>query len=187
MIERLGLAPTTLLEQGSGHATPLVAALPAAASTTSALCAWMLDRGDALPWRERVHRWTEAMVLSNHERDAMLHAMQVREALLHHWPSQGVAARKRLAAGAGFEDGLALVAAEAPATAERVRADLAPLQASGLAPAPLIDGHALQALGLHPGPDFRRILDAVYDAQLEGRVRDGEGARLLALQLAGKR
>ena len=53
-------------------------------------------------------------------------------------------------------------------------------------PTPLLDGHALQALGLKPGPAFRRILDAVYDAQLEGRVDSPQGARELALQIAGQ-
>jgi hypothetical protein len=61
---------------------------------------------------------------------------------------------------------------------------VAELARTGLAPVPLVDGHALQALGLTPGPSFRRILDAVYDAQLEGRVGTLEEARKLALQVA---
>ena len=138
-------------------------------------------------FRSRVHRWAEAMVLSNHERDAMLHALQAREALRERWCSLGVAARKRLAAGPGFDDGLALLRTEDAALAAQIADDLAPLRTSGLAPEPLIDGHVLQGLGLHPGPEFRRILDAVYDAQLEGRVQHPEQARLLALQLSGKR
>jgi hypothetical protein len=39
-----------------------------------------------------------------------------------------------------------------------------------VAPAPLVTGDDLVAAGFRPGPVFRRILDAVYDAQLEGRV-----------------
>ena len=187
MIERMGLAPATLLEEGSARTTPRVEALPADASVAATLSAWLLDRGGPLPWRERVHRWTDAMVLSNHERDAMSHALEVREALLESWAERGVAWRKRLAAGPGFVDGLALVSAEAEEVADRVRSDLEPLRASGLAPTPLIDGHVLQSLGLHPGPAFRHILDAVYDAQLEGRIRDPADARRMALDLAGKR
>jgi poly(A) polymerase len=39
---------------------------------------------------------------------------------------------------------------------------------------------------MKPGPAFRRILDAVYDAQLEGRVGTPEEARSLALRVASE-
>ena len=54
-----------------------------------------------------------------------------------------------------------------------------------LQPAPLIDGRDLMARGLMPGPVFKRVLDAVYDAQLEGSVRDKEAALMLAEAVAG--
>jgi hypothetical protein len=38
-------------------------------------------------------------------------------------------------------------------------------------------------MGVPPGPLFKRILDAVYDAQLEGRVRSKSEARELAADL----
>ena len=187
LIESLGLAPATLLEPGSAVACVRVAALPSESGVACALAAWLLDRPSELPWPERVARWTEALVLSNHERDAMHDALRTRDELLGAWQGAGVARRKRLAAGPGFADALALLSAEGNAAADRVNADLAPLVASGLAPRPLLDGHALQALGLHPGPAYRGILDAVYDAQLEGRVASLEQARALALQVAKKR
>lgn len=52
------------------------------------------------------------------------------------------------------------------------------------APAPLITGDDLTTRGLHPGPVFKRVLDAVYDEQLEGRVVAREQAIELALRLA---
>lgn len=184
LIEAQGLAPATLLESDTAHEPLRVAALPANASFGCSLAAWMLDRASPAPWPERLERWTEALVLSNHERDAVAAAIRGLVSLRNEWTSLGVAARKRLAASAGFGDAMDLLAAEAPAAASAVRADLAPLEASGLAPAPLLDGHELQRLGLHPGPAFRRILDAVYDAQLEGRVGTPEQARELALRVA---
>jgi poly(A) polymerase len=42
---------------------------------------------------------------------------------------------------------------------------------------PLLDGHDLKALGFVPGPAFRRMLEALVDAQLEGTVGDAERAR----------
>jgi hypothetical protein len=47
-----------------------------------------------------------------------------------------------------------------------------------------VDGDALIALGFTPGPRFATILTAVYDAQLEGRVRDTAQAEALARSLA---
>ena len=53
-----------------------------------------------------------------------------------------------------------------------------------LQPAPLIDGNDLMARGMTPGPAFKRVLDAVYDAQLEGSVRDKQTALTLAEAVA---
>jgi hypothetical protein len=39
---------------------------------------------------------------------------------------------------------------------------------------------------MQPGPDFRRILDTVYDAQLEGRIGSIDQAEALARQVATK-
>lgn len=47
-------------------------------------------------------------------------------------------------------------------------------------PAPLINGDDLVALGYRPGPSFRRVLTAVEDAQLEGRIGSREEALALA-------
>ena len=43
-----------------------------------------------------------------------------------------------------------------------------------LNPPPAVTGDDLIALGLKAGPDFKRLLDAVREAQLEGRVRTKE-------------
>ena len=40
--------------------------------------------------------------------------------------------------------------------------------------------------GLSPGPVFKRVLDAVYDEQLEGRVTTRDAALKLALDLANR-
>ena len=48
-----------------------------------------------------------------------------------------------------------------------------------LKPEPLITGADLIGLGYQPGPLFSRILHAVEDAQLEGRVTTSDEARHL--------
>jgi poly(A) polymerase len=52
------------------------------------------------------------------------------------------------------------------------------------APQPLITGDDLTTAGLMPSPLFKRILDSVYDAQLETRITTREQGLALALQLA---
>jgi poly(A) polymerase len=61
---------------------------------------------------------------------------------------------------------------------------LAELEQTDYAPPPLVTGDDLTAAGLKPGPVFKRVLDAVYDAQLEDRVRTKAEALAMALGLA---
>lgn len=51
-------------------------------------------------------------------------------------------------------------------------------------PPRLISGYDLKQLGLSPGPLYSKILDAVFDAQLENRVRNRDEAIALARELA---
>ncbi len=53
---------------------------------------------------------------------------------------------------------------------EFVRNQLKAAPAEAMRPPRLIDGRDLLELGYQPGPDFRRILEAVEDAQLEGEL-----------------
>jgi hypothetical protein len=53
-----------------------------------------------------------------------------------------------------------------------------------LDPPPLITGDDLIAAGIPQGPQYRVILEAVRDAQLEGHVASHEAALDLARQLA---
>lgn len=101
------------------------------------------------------------------------------------WDELGIAARKRLAAAPGFAEALALLATVDAPRAATLEATVQVLAASGLSPVPLIDGDDLSRdLGLRPGPRFRSLLDAIYDAQLEGRIATRADAMRLAAELA---
>ena len=52
-----------------------------------------------------------------------------------------------------------------------------------LNPPPVLTGEDLIALGLKPGPEFKRLLDAVREAQLEGRATSKNQAHALVQQL----
>lgn len=56
------------------------------------------------------------------------------------------------------------------------REKLASLPPEAVRPAPLITGRDLIAAGYQPGPRFKEILDAVEDAQLEGRLLNTQEA-----------
>ena len=76
----------------------------------------------------------------------------------------------------GFEEHLALHRADSLAshgnlsTYELIREKLAETSPEEIRPAGLITGDDLIAAGYAPGPRFREILEAVEDAQLEGRL-----------------
>lgn len=102
------------------------------------------------------------------------------------------ATRRRLFARADFREHLALWRADAigsmaePVLADTIAADFAAYAGAHALPAPLVTGNDLQAWGLAPGPSFRPLLTACLDAQLEGRLRTKEEARVLALALVAE-
>ena len=54
--------------------------------------------------------------------------------------------------------------------------ELAKLPAEVLRPPAFISGNDLIALGFKPGPEFKKILEAIETEQLEGRINDKNGA-----------
>ena len=66
---------------------------------------------------------------------------------------------------------------EAPPSLCALQAKAAELQLQTSAPQPLLLGRHLIELGLKPGPEFKAVLDAAFEAQLEGQFHDLDGAR----------
>ena len=67
------------------------------------------------------------------------------------------------------------------------RGKLRSLPAEQIRPQPLITGDDLIAAGHSPGPQFKDLLTAVEDAQLEGSISTKEEAMALVKRLALKR
>ncbi|MBY0111989.1 MAG: CCA tRNA nucleotidyltransferase [Phycisphaerales bacterium] len=162
----------------------------AAALAGALLDRWSSDLLAATPKGEgarldalRVTR--QALCLSNEERDDCLQTLSALAAMKHRWSDLAVAARKRLAAGARFSAAIALLGGIQPDLALAISADVRELSGhfGGLSPTPFINGETLIAAGLRPGPRFKVLLDQVYDAQLEGRVREPSSALALAMEL----
>ncbi len=185
-LQYLGLDGAVLLEQHATAAPKRLGSLPADTAYTTALAAWLLDRherrGDDL--EECAGQWSTALMLSNAEHSGLRDCLDAYEQLRDSWSVLGVARQKRLAARPEFEEALLLLQATDSQAFVDARRRMLELSRTELAPVPLIDGRDLIDLGLAPGPLFRRVLDAVYDAQLEGGVVDREEALDLARSLA---
>jgi tRNA nucleotidyltransferase (CCA-adding enzyme) len=76
---------------------------------------------------------------------------------------------------------------EAIAECDRFYERVQSLDLSHGAPANLARGEDLIALGMEPGPVFKELLGAVYDAQLDGEVTTSEQARALLSRLVEAR
>ncbi len=68
-----------------------------------------------------------------------------------------------------------------PERIESLQSRLNELSREEIAPTPLITGDDLTAAGLRPGPLFKRVLEAAYDAQLEGRITTRQEAMRFAM------
>jgi tRNA nucleotidyltransferase (CCA-adding enzyme) len=50
---------------------------------------------------------------------------------------------------------------------------------------PILTGKDLKAMGLKPGPQFKKILDRLLDARLNGDIKTESEEKDLAMKLAG--
>ena len=88
-----------------------------------------------------------------------------------------------MAAAEIFTRAVELLRIKSPDLGSRIAAEYEVMAAEGLKPAPMIGGHDLLAEGISPGPQLGVVLEKVYDAQLEGRVRTAGEALELARTL----
>lgn len=196
LMNELGIDASVLSEAALGmHESPLLARLPESCPLDAALGAWAIDRKSVaapLPGNQLISeagaiatKWRRALCLSNDEREGLASALEGTGRLECEWTHWGVAKRKRAAASKWFRAALMLVRARDSALADRIAIQVEELARTpgGLAPTPLVNGDALVSAGLAPGPVFGRVLDAVYDAQLEGRVTDTPAGLDLAFRL----
>ena len=128
--------------------------------------------------------------ISNDEQAAVAATMNLWPLLQDAVPT--VALMKRFLATPHAGDARILLAALAfePQWRDRVLwlgGRLDELAKEDVAPPPLVTGDDLVAAGMKPGPLFKRVLEAAYDEQLEGRLSDPAAARAFALSLAKPR
>jgi poly(A) polymerase len=177
LLRGLGLEQPAFLWNAGGKETSfaILGALPGEVGLAPALAAWALDLGAVPPDTEAIlNEWRRALSLSNDTRDQLAAILATLPILEQHWADLSVARQKRLAASPWFGESVVVLRAKNPGLAHRVEGRIGELAGSpgGIAPAPWVGGDDLLAMGMQPGPAFKRILDSVYDAQLEGRVQN---------------
>jgi tRNA nucleotidyltransferase/poly(A) polymerase len=172
-----GRAPTTLAGLG-----------PDESNFGVLLAAWALDLGlaqDEASWRAFADGSRAALALSNDERSDLLLAGTGLGTLRTAFGGMGLAAQKRFVAGRGCALARRLLRVVDPAAESNLGALAQTFSDDGvgIAPPALVTGDMLIAWGAKPGPRFRGLIDRLYDAQLEGRVKNLAEARELAREL----
>jgi poly(A) polymerase len=191
LLERFAFDAIVLDEPHRRSGEDRVGQLGPVADAPLALVAWGLDRvgpglGAEIP-ADAVARWRDALCLSNAEVAAIAAVLAARRGM-RGFAELRESARKRLAAGPGFASALRILEHEASPLAYEVKSWLAGLGPEEIAPPRLVDGRDLLERGLAAGPRFRDLLDAVYDAQLEGLISSrAEALRFLDRRLAEDR
>lgn len=202
LLQDLRLDGPTLNEEHLDTPPTALAALPHDASYPVTLAAWMIDRhapvattppagNPAAPhhevrdWLHKnsaavLNRWRKALCLSNDDRDRVQAILRLMPAAIE-WHPLRIAHRKRALASPAWAEVFTLLGAlhARPGVAalyEQIHRESAPLIADGVEPKPWITGDDLIALGLAPGPGFKKLLDDVYDAQLEHRLANRDEA-----------
>ena len=138
------------------------------ASFPLALAAFLFEAGTV---RQVAADWKLSNAEADRAGDLLIHAVALDgfNALPPH-------RKKRLLAASHAAETVCLVRAVRradgvpTADADAAAAYLRDTPPADLAPPPLLTGADLIAAGLRPGPDFKRLLDAAYDAQLDGDV-----------------
>ena len=186
-LERLGLAETVLGESSKcGDDVKHLASIEGRLERSDyaiALAAWALDRDGANAMVSPAPSWQDQLKLSNADRDGLREILEIRTRLQSDWLKLGVAHRKRLASLDWFEPARHLLHVLAPGLAANITEDVEVLRRTGLAPPRLLGGAALLESGMPAGPHFSEVIEAVYDAQLEGRIESLEEALILAKEI----
>ncbi len=138
-----------------------------------------------LPSKPTAHDLCRRLKLSNDETDRIVWLI-AHQGDLSEAPSLSLARLKRTLAHPYRDDLLSLLRVHRLA----LGADMQPVlfvdeylartPQSTIDPPPLITGDDLKQLGLKPGPDFKPLLDAIRDAQLNDQISTRDQALALA-------
>lgn len=172
------LWPQATWSDAAVHAShALLAELPTDAGFESGMAALLLDRSAA-----EIDRICRALTCSNEQRESILWIV-AHHAELDDPASASLSTLKKLMAHRSFEALLSLVQARfrvaggehdprSAALAERISR----IDPESVQPPPLVTGADLQARGVPAGPIYKRVLDQLYDRQLNEMLASRDDA-----------
>lgn len=153
-----------------------VACLPREAGFVAALAMLLADRPAA-----EIEMISRHLTLSNEQRETVLWLVE-HQAQLDEPAGLSPAGLKRLMAHPAFDELCGIARArwsELPDGAQRwetLRGRLAAIDPAAVRPPPLVTGDDLLARGVPPGPIYRRVLERLYERQLNEELRTREAA-----------
>jgi poly(A) polymerase len=182
-LQYLGLDRVIFAEQSCMNAPTRLGRLPASSSYATALAAWMIDRHTSeANVQEVASQWRSQLLLSNRVYEELRTILSLHQEFSM-WDSLGTAKQKRTASSDQSIGALAIMQAEDRAGFVHVNRVIAHLKQTGLAPEHLITGHDLLEAGVPPSSTIGNVLEAVYDAQLEGSVTSRQDALAFAMTI----
>ena len=128
--------------------------------------------------------WTGLLMLSNAARDRTCRILEIYERLTQ-WPNQTTAQQRRLVGAVDASDAVLLTEVRRAGLAKTLRKACAAWNAmpGGILPPRLLGGQALLDAGVPAGQTLGRLLETLYDAQLEGRILTAPQALALLNEL----
>jgi len=182
-LQYYGLDRTIFAEQSCMNAPTRLGRLPSAARYATSLAAWIIDRhGSNADVHDVASSWRSQLLFSNKVYDEIIEILTLHQQSIA-WDTLGIAKQKRIAASPQFDGTLSIIQGEDRATFVHIKSRITELEVTGLAPDRLINGHDLMQAGIEPSATLGGVLEAVYDAQLEGAIRTQTEAIALALSI----
>ena len=179
-LQYLGLDRFILGEPSCMNAPTRLGRLFNVTSYATALAAWLIDRhSNQCDEQSIANKWRDQLLLSNKVFEELKETLAIHKKLFD-WDQLGTAAQKRIAASPVCDAAMTILHAEDSALFVHIRKAIIEHEKTGLAPGRLINGHDLLDAGLRPSPKLGDVLEAVYDAQLEGSISNRNDALRLA-------
>ena len=155
-------------------------------SYATALAAWLIDRhSNQCDVQFIASKWRDQLLLSNKVFEELKQTLSIYKKLFN-WDQLGAAAQKRIAASPVCDAAMTILQTEDSSLFVHIRKAIIEHEKTGIAPERFINGNDLLDAGLMASPRLGVVLEAVYDAQLEGAVLGRDDALRLAKTIYSK-
>jgi len=182
-IQYLGLDRMLFAEESCMNAPTRLGRLPANSSYATALASWILDRHSSEADLHAISsKWRTQLLLSNRTFEDLNEVLALHQQIFT-WSTLGTAKQKRTIASENFLNALSIIQCEDRVLFVHIRRCITELEKTGISPDRLITGNDLIDAGVPPSATLGDVLEAVYDAQLEGALGNKDDALGLALAI----